>query len=52
MKERLDEAGVPMEFYEYEAGHAFTNPTSKNYCPGATHLAMLRLYEFMGKHLT
>ena len=39
------------EFYEYDAGHAFTNPTMENYDEQVTNLALGRMVEFMKKNL-
>ena len=51
LKEKLEKAGVPLEFYEYEAAHAFTNPESPNYKADACALSLQRLYQFMNAHL-
>ncbi len=51
LKDKLLAAGVPLQLYEYDAGHAFTNFKGPNYDKEATDLAFKRMYEFMHKHL-
>ncbi|XP_033727156.1 protein usf-like [Pecten maximus] len=51
LKEKLDRGGVKYEFHSYQAGHAFTNPTSDNYNKECCDLAIGRMVEFMTKNL-
>jgi carboxymethylenebutenolidase len=47
------EAGVPVEFHYYDAGHAFLNPANRSgsYDPDLAALAWGRTVEFFGQHL-
>jgi len=53
LKEILEKSKVDFEFYEYDAGHAFTNPSGPlgTYNKEACDLAFSRMYEFMKKKL-
>ena len=51
LRQRLDAGGVDYEFYEYDAGHAFTNPLSTNYNKTIAELSVGRMIDFMNKHL-
>lgn len=51
LKQQLDAGGVEYEFYEYDAGHAFTNPHSANYNKSIAELSVGRMIDFMNKHL-
>ena len=52
LQEQLDAGGVDYEFYEYDAGHAFTNPHSANYNKTIAELSIGRMIDFMNKHLS
>ena len=51
LRQQLDAGGVDYEFYEYEAGHAFTNPYSSNYNETIAEVSVGRMIDFMNKHL-
>ena len=51
LRQRLTEAGVRLEFLEYEAGHGFTNTESPGYNAECAKLAIGRMCDFMNKHL-
>ena len=51
LRQKLDAGGVDYEFYEYNAGHAFTNPHSSNYNKTIAELSEGRMIDFMNKHL-
>lgn len=51
LKNKLDAGGVDYEFYEYEAGHAFTNPQSANYNAEIAKLSIGRMIKFMNEKL-
>ena len=51
LRQKLDAGGVDYEFYEYNAGHAFTNPHSSNYNKTIAELSVGRMIDFMNKHL-
>ena len=51
LREKMLAAGVPLEFHEYDAAHAFTNPTSPNFDAEAAKTALDRMYDFMNKNL-
>lgn len=51
LRQQLDAGDVNYEFYEYEAGHAFTNPHSRNYNESIAELSIGRMIDFMKKHL-
>lgn len=52
LRNRLDAGGVDYEFYEYDAGHAFTNPNSANYNKSIAELSVGRMIDFMNEHLS
>lgn len=51
LKKKLEEKLDMLEFYEYEAGHAFTNKTGDNYNKKLCDLAFSRMFIFLEKHL-
>jgi len=53
LKEKLTGAGVKFEFYTYDAGHAFTNPTGPlgNYNKDCAEQALNRMAEFFKSNL-
>ena len=52
LRRKLEAARVPLEFYTYDTGHAFTNSSNKElYSPEACKLAMERMHRFMKKNL-
>lgn len=51
LRQRLDAGDVDYEFYEYNTGHAFTNPNSANYNKSIAELSVGRMIDFMNKHL-
>ena len=51
LRQQLDAGGVDYEFYEYDAGHAFTNPNSDNYNKAIAEVSIGRMIDFMNKHL-
>lgn len=52
LRDLLDAGGVDYKFYEYDAGHAFTNPNSANYNKTIAELSVGRMIDFMKKHLS
>lgn len=52
LRDLLNAGEVDYEFYEYDAGHAFTNPNSANYNKTIAELSVGRMIEFMNKHLS
>ena len=52
LRDLLDAGRVDYEFYEYDAGHAFTNPNSANFNKTIAELSVGRMIDFMKKHLT
>jgi len=44
-------AGVPVTYHEYEAGHAFANPSGESYDPQAAGQAWTRTTDFLSTHL-
>lgn len=54
LKTKLEESMKDLlEFYSYDADHAFTNKTNKtNYNPEIAKLAFSRMYQFFQKHLS
>ncbi|HEX6551100.1 MAG TPA: dienelactone hydrolase family protein [Gammaproteobacteria bacterium] len=51
-QQALKQAGVNAEIHEYpHAGHAFANPSGKNYQPQAARDAWRRTLAFLAKHL-
>lgn len=51
LRDKLKAAGVPLELYTYNAGHAFTNIKNDNYNADLANLAFKRMKEFMDKNL-
>jgi len=51
LRKQLDAGGVQYEFYQYMAGHSFTNPQSNRYQPDAAKNATDRMINFMDKKL-
>ena len=51
LEKRLQEAGVPHEFYRYDASHAFGNETWRYYDAKLKDQAWKRTLEFLAKHL-
>jgi len=51
LRQQLDAGGVDYEFYEYDAGHAFTNPHSSNYNKTIAEVSVGRMIDFMNRHL-
>jgi carboxymethylenebutenolidase len=50
-RDRMTEAGVPITYHEYEAGHAFANPSGESYDPQAAGQAWTRTTDFLSTHL-
>jgi len=51
MAEKFDVGRVTYELFMYDTGHAFTNPSHKNYTKEICDLALGRMIDFMKKHL-
>lgn len=54
LEKTLKDAGVTLEFYRYEAGHAFTHKDGPlgNYNEEYCKQALKRVYDFMQKYLS
>lgn len=52
LEEKLKAAGLPYEFFRYEAGHAFGNETGDAYDPEATRTAWERTLSFFTRYLS
>lgn len=50
-KDRMEQAGRPLEVYWYEADHAFANPTGARYDAGAAAQSWTRTLGFLMEHL-
>jgi carboxymethylenebutenolidase len=51
LRARLDGTGADVQIYEYDAGHAFANPSGENYDPEAAAQAWTRTTDFLATHL-
>ncbi len=51
LEEKLKAAGLPYEFYRYDAGHAFGNETGSSYDAEATNVAWERTLDFLSRYL-
>jgi carboxymethylenebutenolidase len=51
LQSRLDGTGADVQIYEYDAGHAFANPSGKNYDADAATTAWDRTTQFLETHL-
>ncbi|CAG5125504.1 unnamed protein product [Candidula unifasciata] len=52
LKKKLEGSVKHLEFYVYEAGHAFTNKTGPNYNENCCNLALSRMLQFFQKTLS
>ena len=50
-RDRMNEAGKALTYHEYDAGHAFANPSGEQYDPAAADSAWARTTEFLQMHL-
>lgn len=50
-RDRAEEAGAPVTYHEYEAGHAFANPSGEQYDADAAEQAWGRTSDFLQTHL-
>jgi carboxymethylenebutenolidase len=50
-RSRLEGVGADVQIYEYDAGHAFANPSGENYDPAAADSAWTRTTSFLKTHL-
>ncbi len=50
-RDRMNDAGKPLSYYEYDAGHAFANPSGERYEPKAAEQAWTRTTDFLRTHL-
>ena len=51
LRSRLEGLDAEVQIYEYDAGHAFANPSGENYDAEAASTAWSRTTEFLRKHL-
>lgn len=51
LQSRLDGTGADVQIYEYDAGHAFANPSGENYDAEAAATAWDRTTSFLQEHL-
>ena len=51
LRDRMQEAGKALSYFEYEAGHAFANPSGESYDADAAEQAWMRTTEFLDMHL-
>ena len=51
LRARLDGTGTDVQIYEYDAGHAFANPSGEQYDPEAAAQAWTRTTDFLATHL-
>ena len=51
-RERAGDAGKSLAYHEYDAGHAFANPSGESYEPAAAEQAWTRTTDFLRTHLT
>ncbi len=50
-RDRAEAAGKALSYFEYEAGHAFANPSGERYDAGAAEQAWKRTTDFLQTHL-
>jgi len=50
-RDRMKDAEKPLSYHEYEAGHAFANPSGERYDPAAAEQAWARTTDFLRTHL-
>ncbi len=51
LRSRLEGLNKEVQVYEYDAGHAFANPSGENYDPDAASTAWSRTTQFLHTHL-
>lgn len=51
LRDRMTEAGKSLSYHEYDAGHAFANPSGDSYEPAAADRAWSRTTAFLQTHL-
>ena len=51
LRDRMESAGKALSYHEYEAGHAFANPSGESYDAEAAEQAWRRTTEFLQTHL-
>jgi carboxymethylenebutenolidase len=51
LRDRVESAGKTLSYFEYEAGHAFANPSGERYDAEAAEQAWTRTTEFLRMHL-
>ncbi|MCS3632385.1 dienelactone hydrolase [Salinibacter ruber] len=51
-RDRMEDAGTSLAYHEYDAGHAFANPSGESYEPAAAEQAWTRTTDFLQTHLT
>lgn len=51
LRSRLDGTGADVQVYQYDAGHAFANPSGENYDADAAATAWTRTTQFLKTHL-
>jgi len=51
LRDRMTEAGKSLAYHEYDAGHAFANPSGESYEPAAAKEAWSRTTSFLKTHL-
>lgn len=50
-RQRVKDRKASVEIYEYDAGHAFANPSGESYDPDAARTAWSRTTKFLQRHL-
>lgn len=50
-RDRMNDAGTSLSYHEYDAGHAFANPSGESYDPDAAEQAWTRTTDFLRTHL-
>jgi len=50
-EKRAGQTDAPVTYHEYEAGHAFANPSGESYDPAAADTAWTRTTDFLRTHL-
>jgi len=50
-RDRMNDAEKSLSYHEYDAGHAFANPSGERYNPAAADTAWTRTTDFLRRHL-
>ena len=51
-RDRMEDTGKSLSYHEYDAGHAFANPSGESYQPAAAGQAWTRTTDFLRTHLS